>query len=96
MAASRRRVDFTRRAATEYLKGLLYIAAEDRSAAVLVQARIEEVLILLPQQPHIGRPGIVPGTRELPVSRTSYTIVYRVRARAIQVLRVLHQRRRYP
>ena len=96
MAASRRRVDFTKRAATEYLKGLLYIAAEDLTAANLLQDRIEEVLTLLPRRPHIGRPGLVPGTREFPVSKTSYTIVYRVRARAIQVLRVLHQRRRYP
>lgn len=96
MAVSRRRVDFTKRAATEYLKGLLFIAAEDLSAANLLQDRIEEVLALLPRRPHIGRPGIVAGTREFPVSKTSYTIVYRVRARAIQVLRVLHQRRRYP
>ena len=96
MAASRRRVDFTKRAATEYLEGLLYIATQDLSAATLVQDRIEVALTLLPQQPHIGRPGIVPGTREFPVRKTSYTIVYRVRARAIQVLRVLHQRRRYP
>lgn len=96
MAVSRRPVEFTKRAATEYLKGLLYIAAEDLTAANLLQDRIEEVLTLLPRRPHIGRPGLVPGTREFPVSKTSYTIVYRVRARAIQVLRVLHQRRRYP
>ena len=96
MAASLRRVDFTKRAATEYLRGLLYIAAEDLSAATLVQGRIEHALALIPRQPSIGRPGIVRGTREFPVGKTSYTIVYRVRGRAIQVLRVLHQRRRYP
>ena len=96
MPARRLRVDFTRRAAREYLKGLLHIAADDFWAATLVQDRIEDALALIPKRPHVGRPGAVPGTREFPIGRTSYTIVYRIRSDAIQVLRILHQRRRYP
>lgn len=96
MAGSPRRVDFTRRAAREYLEGLLHIAAENVFAAALVQDRIEEALTLLQRHARIGRVGMVRGTREFPVAGTSYTIVYRVRTRAIQVLRVLHQRRSYP
>jgi toxin ParE1/3/4 len=96
MLARRLRVDFTQRAAREYLKGLLYVAADDLSAATLIQDRIESALALIPRQPRIGRPGLVRGTREFPIGKTSYTIVYRVRANTIQILRVLHQRRRYP
>jgi plasmid stabilization system protein ParE len=96
MAESPRRVDFTRRAAREYLEGLLHIAAENVFAAVLVQERIEAALALLQRHARIGRLGMVRGTREFPVTRTSYTIVYRVRRATIEVLRVLHQRRRYP
>jgi toxin ParE1/3/4 len=96
MPESLRRVDFTRRAAREYLDGLLHIAAENVFAAALVQERIEEALTLLQGHARIGRLGMVRGTREFPVTRTSYTIVYRVRARTIEVLRILHQRRHYP
>ena len=96
MLARRLRVDFTQRAAREYLRGLLYVAADDLSAATLIQDRIEGALALISRRPHIARPGVLRGTREFPIGKTSYTIVYRVRGSAIQVLRVLHQRRRYP
>jgi plasmid stabilization system protein ParE len=96
MHARKRRVEFTRRAANEYLAELRYLASADLSAAFLVQARIEASLGRLARFARIGRAGRVSGTRELPVSRTLYTLVYRVRIRSIQVLRVLHQRRKYP
>jgi toxin ParE1/3/4 len=46
--------------------------------------------------PESGRPGRVPGTRELLVGRTPWPVVYRWRAGAIEVLRVLHGRQRWP
>jgi plasmid stabilization system protein ParE len=96
MPPKKRRVELTRRAANEYLAGLRYLASEDLNAAFLVQRRVEAALERLSRYPSIARPGMVVGTRELPVGRTSYTLVYRVRLRSIQVLRVLHQRRKYP
>jgi len=46
--------------------------------------------------PDSGRPGRRKGTRELVVGRTPYIIAYRSRGDAIQVLRVLHGRQRWP
>jgi toxin ParE1/3/4 len=46
--------------------------------------------------PNIGRPGRVPGTRELVVSGTPFVTVYRVESNVLWVLRVLHGARRWP
>lgn len=96
MPVAKRRVEFTRRAATEYLSGLHFIASDNPDAGRLVQDRIDATLALLGSRPLIGRTGRIRGTREFPVQRTPYTLVYRVRPGEVQILRVLHQRRRYP
>ncbi|MDQ7827232.1 MAG: type II toxin-antitoxin system RelE/ParE family toxin [Candidatus Eremiobacteraeota bacterium] len=44
----------------------------------------------------MGRPGRVPGTRELVVPGTKYIVAYRVRHRSLQILRVLHGARKWP
>jgi addiction module RelE/StbE family toxin len=73
-----------------------YIASDDQEAARLVVRRIEDAVALLTTQPAIGRPGRVPGTRELPVPKTRYLIPYRVRHGRIEILRVFHGSRRPP
>jgi plasmid stabilization system protein ParE len=96
MPAKKRRVEFTRRAGREYLAELRYLLLQEANAAFVVQDRIEGALERLARYPRIARRGLVGGTRELPVGGTPYTLVYRLRVRGIQVLRVLHQRRKYP
>ena len=71
-----------------------YIAATDPNAAGMVVERIFEAVAQLPEQPALGRPGRVRGTRELVVSRTRYVVPYRVRAGVVEVLRVFHTSRR--
>ncbi len=44
----------------------------------------------------MGRAGRVPGTRELLIPGTPYIIPYRVRAGAVEILRVFHAARRWP
>ena len=44
----------------------------------------------------MGRPGRVPGTRELVIPGTPYIVPYRVQGEAIQILRVYHSARRWP
>jgi toxin ParE1/3/4 len=44
----------------------------------------------------VGRPGRVPGTRELVIAHMPYIVPYRVRGEAIQILRVYHSARRWP
>ena len=74
-----------------------YIAEENPAAAQRVALRIvRSVEDLLPGQPHIGRPGRVPGTRELVVPKTPYVVPYRVRDNRIQVLRIYHGARKWP
>lgn len=73
-----------------------YIAADDAAAARRVVQRVLDAVAQLEQQPGIGRPGRVPGTRELVVAPTRYIVPYRVRGQAIEILRVFHTSRRLP
>jgi len=73
-----------------------YISADDPPAARLVVERILQAVASLAQQPGIGRPGRVHGTRELIVAKTRYIVPYRVRGGVIEVLRVFHTSRRSP
>ena len=74
-----------------------YIAEHDPAAAQRVVLRIvRRVETDLPQSPEIGRPGRVPGTRELVITGTPFIVPYRLRGQAIQILRVYHGARRWP
>ncbi|MBT9459449.1 MAG: type II toxin-antitoxin system RelE/ParE family toxin [Burkholderiaceae bacterium] len=73
-----------------------YIAQDDPAAAGLVVARVLEAVAQLADQPGLGRPGRVPGTRELVVLKTRYLVPYRVQGNIVEVLRVFHTSRRLP
>ncbi|MBP8310201.1 MAG: type II toxin-antitoxin system RelE/ParE family toxin, partial [Burkholderiaceae bacterium] len=73
-----------------------HIATDDPVSARLVVQRILEAVATLADQPALGRPGRVPGTRELVVPKTRYLVPYRVRGDAIEILRVFHTSRRLP
>jgi len=73
-----------------------YIAADDTAAARLVVKRMLDAVPILAEQPSLGRPGRVPGTRELIVAKTRYIVPYRVRGEAVEILRVFHTSRRLP
>lgn len=73
-----------------------YIANDDSAAARIVVERVLSAVAMLAQQPDMGRPGRVPGTRELVVPRTRYIVPYRVRGDAVEILRVFHTSRRLP
>jgi addiction module RelE/StbE family toxin len=73
-----------------------YIAADDPAAARLVVERVLNAVAVLVDRPQIGRPGRVPGTRELVVPKTRYIVPYRVRAETVEILRVFHTSRRLP
>jgi len=73
-----------------------YIAQDDVAAASRVVARVLEAVAQLAQQPGLGRPGRVPGTRELVVLKTRYLVPYIVQGGQVTVLRVFHTSRRLP
>jgi plasmid stabilization system protein ParE len=73
-----------------------YIATDDPEAARLVVQRVLEAVDALADQPGLGRPGRVPGTRELIVRKTRHIVPYRVNGEVVEVLRVFHTSRRLP
>jgi toxin ParE1/3/4 len=73
-----------------------YIADDNPAAADRFVQKIFRATDLLARNPAIGRPGRVPGTRELVVPGTPYIIPYRVRANAVEILRVFHAARKWP
>jgi toxin ParE1/3/4 len=84
--------------ALEDLRSLrAYISADNPLAAqTLAMQIVHAVETNLPDNPHMGRPGRVNGTRELVITNTAYIVPYRVQSGAIQVLRVYHGARRWP
>lgn len=73
-----------------------HVARDNPGAAINTVLRVLEAVEGLAEHPNIGRPGRVPGTRELVVSGTPYIAIYRVRTNTVWVLRVLHGARRWP
>ena len=75
-----------------------YIAQDNPQAARLVVQRIYRAVSLLRDNPTLGHPGRLPGTRELVIPKTRYIVPYRVRPRSqrIEILRVIHASRRLP
>ena len=74
-----------------------YIADVDNAAAQRIALRIiDTVEKLLSENADIGRPGRVPGTRELVIAKTPFIVPYRLQGETLQILRVLHGARRWP
>lgn len=73
-----------------------YIAKDNPEAATKVAEKIWETTRMLSDHPAMGKPGRVPGTREIVAAGTAYIIPYRVVANEVQILRVLHGARKWP
>ena len=69
-----------------------YISSNDPVAALALGEKIfSTVETVLPENPYVGRPGRVEGTREL-VVHASYIVVYKI-DNDINILAVLHTAR---
>jgi toxin ParE1/3/4 len=73
-----------------------YIAKDNPDAARRAVERVRAAVSQLSQYPSIGRTGRVSGTRELVVGGTPWVIVYRLRANAVEIIRVLHGAQEWP
>ena len=68
-----------------------------RAAAEMVRRIRERVgRLVTPGLAHMGRPGLVAGTRELVVPGTPYVIPYRLRGDRLEVIAVFHARQKWP
>ena len=90
------KVKWLRLALSDLDEILTFIAADNPKAATGMAQRVWNAVTLLPEQPGMGRPGRVIGTRELVVSGTPFIVPYRCVADEIQILRVLHGARKWP
>ena len=90
------RIVWFRSAIVDLEEARAYIANDDPWAARRVASAIADAVDRLGEHPAVGRPGRVPGTRDLVVYRTPDMIPYRVREGVVEVLRVFHARRRWP
>ncbi len=87
-------IKWTRQALANLEEHAEYISQTDPTAAARVVDRILKSIEVLSDHPGVGRPGRVPGTRELVVTGTPYIVPYQVIERTVQILRVFHGSRR--
>ena len=90
------RVRWLKRALKNLDQEAEYIARDNPQAAARIVERIATGVDRLTTHPASGRPGRVPGTRELVVTATPYIVPYRVRSDTVEILRVFHAARKWP
>ena len=90
------KVVWSRRAIRQLVALREHIANDSEHSAALVAVRILRAVDLLPTHPEVGRPGRLPGTRELVVPDTPYVIPYRVRLERLSLIAVFHGRQKWP
>lgn len=66
------------------------------SSAVITMCDGLAAVERLAEQPHLGRPGRVAGTREFVVPRTPYVIPYRLQGDRLEIVAVFHGRQKWP
>lgn len=87
------KIVWSRQARDDLLDIYRYISAENPSAARALHKKIVFRLLALLETPQIGRPGRVPGTREVVIPGASYIVPYRISDQTLQILRVYHSSR---
>jgi len=90
------RIVWTEPALRDLAAARTYIARDNPPAADQQVTRVLAAVETLRQFPQIGRQGRRSETRELVISRTPYIVPYRLRGELIEILRVLHERQRWP
>ena len=90
------RVKWSRKALLNLDYAVEYIAADNPKAAAEVAQRIWDISQMLADQPGMGRPGRVAGTRELVISGLPYILPYIEKADTVIILRVMHSSMKWP
>ena len=72
-----------------------YIATDNPHAAARMDELFSDSANQLTEHPKLGRPGKVPGTREL-VAHAHYRLVYEINNDAVWVLTLIHTARLWP
>ena len=89
------KVSWQRRAVADVVSAVTFVQLENPAAAAALRDRFDDSGRQIGRFPNMGRPGRMPGTREMVVSGTPHILVYRVEGETIQLIRVMHGARRY-
>jgi toxin ParE1/3/4 len=73
-----------------------HIALDNPAAATRAVRRIQKATKRLAFHPHSGRPGRVPGFRELVVAGTRYLLPYHFVQGTIEIVTVIHGAQEWP
>lgn len=90
------RVKWTRKALVDLDKAVEFIAADKPTASTDVALKIWAAAKMIARQPGMGRPGRVPGTRELVIPSLPYILPYTEQYGAVFILRVMHTSMKWP
>ncbi len=90
------RIEWLDEALVDFDEAVGYLDERNPVAARQLAKGIHLAVQNLRNNPEIGRPARVPGTRELVVGHSRYIVPYRVAGRAIHILAVLHDAREWP
>ena len=72
-----------------------HIAADNVRAAARLDELFNDAAARLADHPKLGRPGNIPGTREL-IPHESYRLVYEIDGETVWVLTLVHTARQWP
>lgn len=89
-------VEWSRKALSNLDEAVEYIAADNPLAAATTAQRIWDFAQKLTDQPGLGRPGRVAGTRELVIPGLPFILPYVEKSGMIVILRVMHTSKKWP
>ncbi len=72
-----------------------YIAADNPRAAARMDELFSDAAARLAEYPMLGRPGKIPGTREL-IPHEIYRLVYEIDGETLWILTLVHTARQWP
>ena len=72
-----------------------YIADDNARAAARMDVLFSDATARLAEHPNLGRPGKIPGTREL-IPHESYRLVYEIERETVWILALVHTVRQWP
>lgn len=72
-----------------------YIELDNPTAAVRMDALFSDSANRLTEHPKLGKPGRIPGTREL-IVHESYRLVYEIQSKTVWLLVLIHTARQWP
>jgi toxin ParE1/3/4 len=72
------------------------MAQEDAGRAAALYARMDQATAHLRNHPAMGRPGRIPGTRELVIPRTLFVAIYVVERGVVRIISLHHTAQEWP